>query len=40
MEIDEIVKKLLIRYPLFGNVIANLKFKFTNENVPASAFTD
>ncbi len=40
MEIDKIVKKLLIRYPLFGNVIANLKFKFTNENVPASAFTD
>lgn len=40
MLIDNIVKRLLIRYPLFGNVTANLKFKFTRENVSAPAFTD
>lgn len=40
MEIDNIVKKLLIRYPLFGNIIANLNFIYTNISVPAPAFTD
>ena len=40
MEIDNIIKRLLIRFPLFGNVIANLEFKFTTEFVPAAAFTD
>lgn len=40
MEIDKIIKELLIKFPSFGSVIANLDFKFTNENVPAPAFTD
>ena len=40
MEINNILKKLLVRYPLFGNVIVNLKFKFTNDPVPAPAFTN
>ena len=40
MEINDIIKKLLLRYPLFGNVIANLEFKFTKEPVPAPAFTN
>ncbi len=40
MEINNIIRNLLIRYPLFGNVIVNLQFKFTNESVPASAFTN
>ena len=40
MEISNIVKKLLIRYPLFGNIIANLDFKYTDSPVPAPAFTD
>lgn len=40
MEINSIIEKLLIRYPLFGNVIVNLKFKLTKENVNAPAFTD
>ena len=40
MEIDNIVKNLLIKYPLFGNIIANLKFILTNSFVPAPAFTD
>lgn len=40
MELSNIIRKLLIRYPLFGNVIANLDFKFTNEPVPAPAFTN
>lgn len=40
MEINSIIKNLLTRYPLFGNIIANLNFEFTNENVPAPAFTD
>lgn len=40
MEINSIIRKLLLRYPLFGNVIVNLDFKFTNKSVPAPAFTD
>ncbi len=40
MEINNIIKKVLFRYPIFGNVIANLKFQFTTEPVPAPAFTD
>lgn len=40
MEISSIIKKVLFRYPIFGNVIANLKFQFTTEPVPAPAFTD
>lgn len=40
MEISNIVNKLLIRYPLFGNIIVNLDLKFTNNPVPAPAFTD
>lgn len=40
MKISNIVKKILIRYPLFGNIIANLDFKYTNSHVPAPAFTD
>lgn len=40
MEINNIIKRLLIRYPLLGNVIANLTYKFTNEPVPAPAYTD
>lgn len=40
MEINSIIKKVLFRYPIFGNVIANLKFQFTTEPVPAPAFTD
>lgn len=40
MEINNIIRNLLVRYPLFGNVIANLQFKFTNESVPAPAFTN
>lgn len=40
MEINSIVRNLLIRYPLFGNIIANLNFVYTNSPVPAPAFTD
>lgn len=40
MEINSIIKKVLLRYPIFGNVIANLNFQFTTEPVPAPAFTD
>lgn len=40
MEINNIIRNLLLRYPLFGNVIVNLKFKFTNDSVPAPAFTN
>jgi len=40
MEINNILKNLLVRYPLFGNVIVNLEFKFTNDPVPAPAFTN
>ncbi len=40
MRIDNIVRHLLIRYPLFGNIIANLNFIYTNSPVPAPAFTD
>jgi len=40
MEINSIIKRVLLRYPIFGNVIANLNFQFTTEQVPAPAFTD
>lgn len=40
MEISNIIRRLLIRYPLFGNIIANLDFKYTDSPVPAAAFTD
>ena len=40
MEINSIIKKLLIRYPLFGNIIVNLNFKFSNWSFHAPAFTD
>lgn len=40
MEINSIIRKLLVRYPLFGNAIVNLNFRFTNKPVPAPAFTD
>lgn len=40
MEINNIVKKLLVRYPLFGNVIANLQFCFSSDLVPAPAYTN
>lgn len=40
MEINSIIRKLLVRYPLFGNAIVNLDFRFTNKPVPAPAFTD
>jgi len=40
MEINSIVKSLLLRFPLFGNVVVNLKFTFTNQQVNAPAFTD
>ncbi len=40
MEINNIIKKILVRYPLFGNVIVNLDFEFTNNPVPAPAFTN
>lgn len=40
MEISNIITKVLLRYPLFGNVIANLEVKYTTQNVPAPAFTD
>lgn len=40
MEISNIINRVLLRYPLFGNVIANLEIKYTTQNVPAPAFTD
>ncbi len=40
MQIDNIVKKVLLKYPILGNIIANLEFQYTTENVPAPAFTD
>lgn len=40
MEISNIITNVLLRYPLFGNVIANLEVKYTTQNVPAPAFTD
>lgn len=40
MKIDSIIKNLLIRYPLFGNIIANLNFVYTDSTVPAPAYTD
>jgi len=40
MEISKVIRNVLYRYPLFGNIIANIKFEYTNENVPAPIFTD
>ena len=40
MEINNIIKTLLVKYPLFGNVIANLQFCFSNDLVPAPAYTN
>ena len=40
MEINSIIKKVLFRYPIFGNVITNINFKFTTKPVPAPSFTD
>lgn len=40
MEINKIIKSLLLRFPLFGSVIANLDFEFTNETIQVPAFTD
>lgn len=40
MIIDKIIRNLLIRFPLFGNVITNIKFSFTSSLVPAPAYTD
>ena len=40
MKINNIIKKLLLRYPLFGNIIANLDFKYIESNIPAPAYTD
>lgn len=40
MEISNIINRVLLRYPLFGNVIANLEVKYTNQDVAAPAFTD
>lgn len=40
MEINNIINKALLRYPLFGITIANLKVQHSNDSVPAPAFTD
>lgn len=40
MEINNIIKRILLRYPLFGNIIANLKVQHSNDPVPAPAYTD
>lgn len=40
MEINNIIKKLLIRYPLFGNIIVNLQFCLCSDLVPAPAYTN
>ncbi len=39
MNVDDIVRNLLIRFPLFGNVIANIKFVYTASPVNAPAYT-
>lgn len=40
MEINKIIKNVLLRYPLFGNIIANLKVQHSKDVVSAPAFTD
>lgn len=44
MEITRLINKikndLLCIFPLFGNILASLEFKYTKQNVPAPAFTD
>lgn len=40
MQLNNIIKEILFKYPLFGNVIVNLEFRHTSENVNAPAFTD
>lgn len=39
MNVDDIVRNLLIRFPLFGNVIANIKFVYTASPVNSPAYT-
>ncbi len=38
--INNIVNRLLIKYPLFGNTIANLEFIYEDSDIPAPAYTD
>ncbi len=38
--ITKIINNLLLRFPLFGNVIAHLEFKLTSSLVPAPIYTD
>lgn len=40
MEISSIIDNLLIKYPLFGNVIVNLDFCYVNNFVNAPAYTN
>ena len=40
MEIQDIINKLLLRFPLFGSVIVNLKFELVKSFVPADAYTN
>ena len=40
METSRVVNRVLARYPLFGNIIANLNIEYSTEPVPAPAFTD
>ncbi|MCH5166538.1 MAG: hypothetical protein J1F35_01470 [Erysipelotrichales bacterium] len=40
MDLNKIIRNLLMRFPLFGNVIANLEFIYTTKAVNAPAFTD
>lgn len=40
MEIQDILTNLLLRFPLFGSVIVNLKFELVKSLVPVVAYTD
>lgn len=40
MEIQDIINRLLLRFPLFGSVIVNLKFELVKSLVPADTYTD
>lgn len=40
MEIQNIITNLLLRFPLFGSVIVNLKFELVKSLIPAVAYTD
>lgn len=40
METNRVINRVLARYPLFGNIIANSKFEYSTLDVPAPAFTD